>query len=363
MKLQLERPIVFLDIEATGISPHTDRIVELSMIKIHPSGRRETYLQRFNPEMPIHPEATAVHGITNEDVADCPTIAEEAQVIVQFLEGADLAGFNAVRFDVPMLQNELRRVGMEINLLERRLVDVQRIFHIKEPRDLSAAYRFYCGKELTNAHSAEGDVVATIEVLEAQLERYDDLPRTVEGLYDFIGRPFDRMADASRRFIIREGRTIINFGKYKGRDAEEVFADEPDFYHWMMNADFPPDTKEVASQVFEKVHGKGTRRTTTVMDEIDRAAVEAQPKPADVLGKFVYDESGEVVFNFGKYRGRKVVEVFRENPGYYEWMTGRDFHEDTLRVAREAFERAQGGDDEATPSSPVQGDEADDLPF
>ncbi len=347
MKLKLDRPIVFLDIEATGKNPHRDRIVELSMIKIHPSGRRESYLQRFNPEMPIDPEAAAVHGITDQDVQDCPTLRQEANVIAQFLEGCDLGGFNAIRFDIPMLQNELRRVGMKINLLKCRLVDVQRIFHIKEPRDLTAAYRFYCSKELADAHSAEGDVLATIEVLDAQLERYKDLPRDVEGLYEFIGRPFDEMIDASRRFTVRQGRVIINFGKYKGRAAEEVFYEDPDFYHWMMGADFPADTKEVATRLYEQVHSKRNSHGNTVGDELDDHPFveDMQRRVVDVEGKFIYNEAGEMVFNFGKYRNRKVEDVFRDNPSYYHWMTQQDFHEDTLRVAREVYEKIHSQDD------------------
>ncbi len=257
--LQLERPIVFFDIESTGNNPHRDRIVELAMIKVLPDGTRQQYVRRFNPEMPIDPAATAVHGITNEDVAHEPTFADKASEIKAFLEGCDLGGYNAVRFDVPMLQNEFNRVKVSIDLLKRRLVDVQRIFHIKEPRDLAAAYRFYCEKTLEKAHLAAADIAATIEILDAQLERYRDLPRTVDGLYDFIGRPFDRMLDASRRFVLnKEGKVVFNFGKYKGRVVEEVFAEESGvgYYQWIQEKDFSADTKRVATEIFERVRKK-----------------------------------------------------------------------------------------------------------
>ena len=257
--LQFDRPIAFIDIESTGVDPSRDRIVELAIVKVMPDGSRRMYVQRFNPQMPIHPKATAVHGIRNEDVADAPLFEQEAPAIKAFLEGCDLGGYNAVRFDVPMLQNEFRRVGIDIDLLQRRLVDVQRIFHIKEPRDLSAAYRFYCEKTLDNAHSAEADILATIEILDAQLERYPDLPKDVEGLYTFIGRPFDRMLDASRRFVRNEeGKIVFNFGKHKGQVAEEVFADEAGrgYYQWIMDRDFAEDTKRVATQIFEKAQAK-----------------------------------------------------------------------------------------------------------
>lgn len=249
MKLNLKNPIIFLDLETTGVDAAVDRIVEVSMVKVMPDGREEVKTRRINPEMPIPPQATAVHGISDDDVKDCPTFKEIAKSLAAWIEGADLAGYNSNKFDIPVLAEEFLRAGVDVNLKKRKLVDVQNIFHKMEQRTLVAAYKFYCGKELVDAHSAEADTMATYEVLKAQLDRYpDDLQNDVEFLSEFSQR--DNSVDFAGRIVYDDkGVECFGFGKHKGRPVADVFRDEPSYYSWMMNGDFPAYTKKVITEI------------------------------------------------------------------------------------------------------------------
>lgn len=249
MRLQLKRPIVFFDLETTGTNVTQDRIVEISMVKVMPDGKEPIKnTRRVNPEIPIPAEATAVHGITNEDVADCRTFKEIAKDVAQFFTGCDIAGFNSNKFDIPMLSEEFSRVGVSFDFTKHRFIDVQTIFHKKEQRTLVAAYRFYCDKELENAHSAMADTMATFEVLEAQLERYPDLPTDVEQLSIYSSQ--NRNVDLLGRLIYNdEGKEVINFGKHKGKIAEEVLSSDPGYFSWILSGDFPQNTKDVFTRI------------------------------------------------------------------------------------------------------------------
>ena len=250
MKLKLKRPIVFFDLETTGINILTDRIVEISIVKVSP-GHEDTpeiKCRRINPEMPIPAEATAVHHITDADVADMPTFRQVARSLADFIRGCDIGGFNSNRFDIPLLDEEFHRAGVDFDFHKARFIDVQTIFHKQEPRTLTAAYRFYCGKELEGAHSAQADTLATYEVLLAQLERYDSLPTDVEALaaYATPNRNVDRMG---RLIYDDQDREVINFGKHKGHLAAEVIRKEPGYYSWIMGGDFPNDTKRAFTRI------------------------------------------------------------------------------------------------------------------
>lgn len=254
MQLNLKRPIVFFDLETTGVDTTHDRIVEISLVKVMPDGEQIVKTRRLNPEMPIPAEATAVHHITDEDVKDCPTFRQVAKSLAQFLEGCDFGGFNSNRFDLPVLVEEFLRAGVDVDFKKRRFVDVQNIFHKMEQRTLVAAYKFYCQKDLTEAHSAEADTLATYEVLKAQLERYPDLKNDVEALAEFSSR--GEMADYAGRIGYNEkGEEIFLFGKYKGRTVEEIFRQEPSYYAWMMNGDFPLYTKRVITEIYMRRKG------------------------------------------------------------------------------------------------------------
>jgi DNA polymerase-3 subunit epsilon len=244
LELHLRRPIAFIDLETTGINVSSDRIVEISVLKIYPNGKEEWMSNRINPEMPIPPKSTAIHGITDEDVADSPTFKEIAKKLTAFLEGTDLAGYNAIKFDIPVLAEEFLRANIDFNFHKRKYVDVQVIFHKKEQRTLAAAYQFYCNRELENAHSSKADTEATYEVLKAQLDRYNDLENNVEKLADFSA--YNNIVDFAGRIIYDEnGIEIFNFGKHKGKPVELVFREEPSYYSWMMNGDFPLYTKKI----------------------------------------------------------------------------------------------------------------------
>ncbi len=248
MNLNLKRPIVFFDLETTGVDTSRDRIVEISMIKVNPDGSEEVKTRRLNPEMPIPPESTAVHGITDEDVKDCPTFARIAKSLEEFLQGCDFGGFNSNRFDLPVLVEEFLRAGIDVDFKRRRFIDVQNIFHKKEQRTLVAAYKFYCDRDLNDAHSAEADTRATYEVLKAQLDRYPDLANDVDALADFSAR--GETVDYAGRILRNEkGVEIFGFGKYKGRSVEEIFRIEPSYYDWMMKGDFPLYTKKVITEI------------------------------------------------------------------------------------------------------------------
>lgn len=254
MELKLKRPIVFLDLETTGLNVSSDRIVEISFLKISPNGKEQWMTTRVNPEMPIPPKVTAIHGISDSDVANEPTFREISKNLAAFLEGCDLAGFNAIKFDIPVLAEEFLRINNDFNFRKRRYVDVQVIFHKKEQRTLAAAYQFYCKKELKNAHSADADTLATYEVLKSQLERYADLENDIEKLADFSS--FNNNADFAGRIVMDEnGVEIFNFGKHKGKPVEAVFQEEPSYYAWMMNGDFPLYTKKVLTEIKLRAFG------------------------------------------------------------------------------------------------------------
>ncbi len=248
MKLNLKRPIVFFDLETTGVDTSKDRIVEISMVKITPDGEEITKTRKINPQMPIPPSSTAIHGITDEDVRDCPTFAQIARSLEMFIEGCDFGGFNSNRFDLPVLVEEFMRAGVDIDFKRRRFIDVQNIFHKLEQRTLVAAYKFYCQKDLTNAHSAEADTLATYEVLKSQLDRYDELENDVEFLAKFSTH--NETADFAGRIIFNEqGEEVFSFGKHKGVPVAQVFEREPSYYSWMMNGDFPLYTKKVITEI------------------------------------------------------------------------------------------------------------------
>ena len=243
MKLNLKRPIVFFDLETTGVDTAKDRIVEISMVKVMPDGEQIVKTRKLNPGIHIPAEATAIHGITDEDVRDCPTFAQVAKSLEQFIRGCDFGGFN-----LPVLVEEFLRAGVDVDFKRRRFVDVQNIFHKKEQRTLVAAYKFYCDKDLEDAHSAEADTLATYEVLMAQLERYPDLENDIDKLAEFSTR--GEAADYAGRILFNEkGEEVFGFGKYKGRPVAEVFRAEPSYYAWMMNGDFPLYTKKVITEI------------------------------------------------------------------------------------------------------------------
>ena len=249
MKLNLKNPIVFFDLETTGINISRDRIVELSFLKIHPNGEEEIKSKRVNPEMPIPAESTAIHGITDEDVKDCPTFKQIAKSLAAQIEGCDLAGFNSNRFDVPMLAEEFLRVGIDFDMGKRKFIDVQIIYHKKEPRTLAAAYKFYCDKELIDAHSAEVDTIATYEILKSQLERYPDLVNDIDELSKEFGS-FNNNVDFAGRIVLNDkGVEVFNFGKHRGKPVADVLKREPSYYSWMMDGDFPLNTKQVITKI------------------------------------------------------------------------------------------------------------------
>jgi DNA polymerase-3 subunit epsilon len=252
MKLNLEKPIVFFDLETTGINIGTDRIVEISILKVFPNGNKESKTWLVNPEMEIPQNSSDIHGITNEQVVSEPTFKELAPQVSALIAGCDLAGFNSNRFDIPLLAEELMRAGIDFNMNDRKAIDVQVIFHKKEQRTLSAGYQFYCGKELEGAHGAEADTNATYEILLAQLEKYEDIGTTVEALSEFSTH--GKRADFAGFVLFNEeDQEIFSFGKYKGRTVEEVFKENPGYNAWMQNADFPLFTKKVLQQIKERM--------------------------------------------------------------------------------------------------------------
>lgn len=250
MRLQLDKAICFIDLETTGINVSTDRIVELAIVKIMPDASKQIKRKLVNPEMPIPKAATEVHGITDEMVHQAPTFKQIANEVKQFIEGADLAGYNSNRFDIPMLNEEFLRAGMSVNLENRKLLDVQKVFHMMEQRTLSAAYKFYCNKNLEDAHSAEADASATWEILEAQLEKYPVLGNSVESVVKFTGE--DQIIDFARRFIYENGVEVFNFGKHKGKPVSQVLKEEPQYYDWMMKGDFALHTKQKLTEMLNK---------------------------------------------------------------------------------------------------------------
>jgi len=252
MGLIIKNPLVVFDLETTGIDVAKDRIVEIAVLKVFPNGNRESKVRRVNPEIPIPPEATAVHGITDADVKDAPTFKAIAKSLANFIEGCDFAGFNSNRFDLPLLAEEFLRAGVDIDLKKHKFIDVQTIFHKMEKRTLTAAYKFYLDKDMVNAHSAEADTLATFEILCAQLERYPELKNDIDFLAEFSS--FNRNVDFAGRIILDDkGVEIFNFGKHKGKPVVDVLRAEPSYYSWMMNGDFPLHTKKVLTSIYLKM--------------------------------------------------------------------------------------------------------------
>ena len=252
MNIKLTRPLACFDLETTGINVATDRIVEISILKVHPNGNKDSLTRRVNPTIPIAKEASEVHGIYDADIANEPTFKELVPEIIQFLDNCDLSGFNCNRFDVPLFVEELMRAGFEFDIETRKVVDVQTIFHKMEKRTLEAAYQFYCNKTLENAHSAEADTTATFEVLDAQIEKYTDLTNDINYLSEFSA--YHKNIDLMGRIVENnEGIAVFNFGKNKGKSVVDILQNQPGYYSWMMNGDFPLYTKKVLSDIKQKL--------------------------------------------------------------------------------------------------------------
>lgn len=249
--LQLTKPLAFIDLETTGTNPGLDRIIEIAIVKTLTDGTRIVKRKLLNPGIPIPKQSSDIHGITDELVKDAPSFKQVAHELKQMLDGCDLAGYNSNRFDIPLLVEEFLRAEVEFDMRNRKLLDVQNIFHKMEPRTLSAAYRFYCNKNLDGAHSAEVDAAATQEILHAQLEKYPDLGNTVDSILKLIGE--DQIVDFARRFVFDcNGVEVFNFGKYKGRPVADVLKAEPQYYDWMMKGDFPQHTKQKLTEIYTR---------------------------------------------------------------------------------------------------------------
>lgn len=245
----MTNPILFFDIESTGLNVACDRIVEICALKVHPNGDQEIKTRRINPTIPIPAEAQAIHHISDEDVKDCPTFAQIAKSLAQWMKGCDIAGYNSIKFDIPLLAEEFLRAGVDFDFRKRKLIDVQNIFHKLEQRTLSAAYKFYCQKNLENAHSAEADTVATYEILKAQLDRYpEELKNDMAFLADFSTR--SKLADYAGRMVYNDkDEVVFNFGKHRGKKVTDVLRNEPSYYAWIMEGDFTRDTKKVLTEI------------------------------------------------------------------------------------------------------------------
>ena len=251
---KLDRPLAFFDIEATGISPRTDRIVELAIVKLlPPHGKAENHVYRVHPEMPIPPESTKIHGITDEDVKDCPTFDQIAPEIIEILRDCDLGGYNIIRFDIPMLTEEFIRSKIRFDANNRRIIDAQRIFHKREPRDLAAALRYYCNAEHENAHGALADTEATVNVVIGQLKMYEDLPADIGELAEYCNPRDPSWVDQLGRIKWEGSEAVLNFSKKKGMSLRELSKDDPGFLRWIIRSDFPMDTREIAKDALEGI--------------------------------------------------------------------------------------------------------------
>ncbi len=251
MALKLSRPLAIIDLETTGVNIANDRIIEIFILKINPDGSKQSKHKFINPGIPIPAESIAIHGITEDQVANAPTFKAVANELKQFIDNADLGGFNSNRFDIPLLMEEFLRAGIEMDLSNRKMIDVQHIFHMMEKRTLSAAYKFYCSKDLVDAHSAEADVTATWEILQSQIERYEQLGDTLDSILNQVGE--EKVVDFARRMILdSEGMEIFNFGKHKGRRVTDVLTEERQYYDWMIRGEFPLHTKQKLTEILNR---------------------------------------------------------------------------------------------------------------
>jgi DNA polymerase-3 subunit epsilon len=340
MKLNLKRPLAFFDIEATGINIGADRIVEISVIKLHPDGSEEVKTWRVNPDMPIPLETSLIHGIYDEDIKNEPNFKTIAPAIAEFLQESDLAGYNSNKFDIPMLMEEFLRVGVAFDLDNRHFVDVQNIFHQMEQRTLKAAYQFYCQKDIINAHSAEADTRATMEVLLAQITRYENqewedkkgnksIPVVdhVEGLHKFtnINRPVDF---AGRMAFNDAGEEVFNFGKHKGKRCEDVFNIEPSYYSWMMNGDFPLYTKRKLEEIYKRWNDKR---------QAERQQRPAQPKPAVGVNQTVTPNIQKELFQ--KPSPQIANKSYENKPFKKKEEPAAPVNEDMLKLLADKFKK------------------------
>jgi len=264
MNLSLKKPLAIFDLETTGINVTSDRIVEIAIIKVNIDGHEEKYLKRVNPEMEIPLEVSLIHGIYDKDIANAPTFSQISEEVVTFIGDADLAGYNSNKFDIPVLAEELMRAGSSFDVADRQFVDVQNIFHKMEQRTLAAAYKFYCNKDIENAHNAMYDTEATWDVLKAQVERYENLENSIDFLANFSKAGNNNMLDFAGRLAINEkGQAIYNFGKHKNKTIKEVAKYEPGYYGWMLDADFPLYTKQCLRKEMEKIKLEKEIKETT----------------------------------------------------------------------------------------------------
>lgn len=247
----MSRPLVFIDSECTGLNPYSDRIVELTLLKVLPGGAQDLRTRRINPEMPIPAAASAIHHIHDEDVKDEPTFKQYAKNLLEYLEDCDLAGFGINRFDLPILEAEFRRCGMVFSRQGRYVIDVMTIFHRLEPRDLAAAYRRYCGKELESAHKSEADVLAAFQVLQGQLSRHPELPKDIARLHSFCHPGESEWVDSGGKFVWCDGEAVLSFGRYQGRPLKEIAVVDPSYLRWVASSDFPEDTRTIARDAAE----------------------------------------------------------------------------------------------------------------
>ncbi|MEK7269959.1 MAG: 3'-5' exonuclease [Planctomycetota bacterium] len=251
-RLSHDRPVVFLDLEGTGLKPDVDRIVQIGMVRLHPDGRKETYLTLVNPGVPIPPEAFAVHGISDKDVASAPPFKDVAMTVLEFLSGADLGGFGIAGYDVPMLRSELMRAGKpDLDPSGRRVIDALRIFHRREPRNLAAGVKFYCGREFKEGHDALADAQASLDVLQGEIERYPDLPADVSALAAYCGEGQDVFLDIGRKLAWRGGKAVFQFGKVKGVTLNRAAAEHKDYLQWILRSDFGDDLKGILRSALE----------------------------------------------------------------------------------------------------------------
>ncbi|MDP3470010.1 MAG: exonuclease domain-containing protein [Daejeonella sp.] len=314
MKLNLKRPLAFFDLETTGVNVASDRIVEISILKAMPDGTEDVKTLRINPGIPIPLESSLIHGIYDEDIRHERTFKQAGEELARFLDDCDLAGYNSNRFDIPVLMEEFLRAGIDFDIENRHFVDVQNIFHQMEQRTLKAAYQFYCGKDIENAHSAEADIKATYEVLKAQIERYENqswedkkgivsmpVQNNIESLHAFtnLNKPVDF---AARMVYNEDGIEIINFGKHKGRPVEDVFQSEPSYYNWMMNGDFPLFTKRCLEKIWNRFNAKKEQLKTDRQNaSAAQSSVQSSPqKPKEEAKPITNDHLEQLKMKFGK---------------------------------------------------------------